>query len=75
MIALEYSVVLVWFLKSDVVCSVDLKVRGVDVVPFNHHLEYFWLVDRPLLHKVNDLVLDGYRVVYIVVHLNLELVS
>ena len=73
--SLKSSVVLVRLLKSDVVGGVDLKVRSVDVVAFHYHLENFWLVYCALLHEVYDLVLHRYRVVYIIVQLNLELVS
>lgn len=55
--------------------GVDLKVRGVDVVAFHYHLEDFWLVHCALLHEVYDLVLHRYGVVYIIVQLNLKLVS
>ena len=68
------SVVLVGFLEPDVVCSVDLKVRGIDIVALYYHFKHFRLVHGALLHEENDLVLYSYRVVDVVIHLDLQLI-
>ena len=65
------SVVLVGLLEPDVVCSVDLKVRRIDIVALYYHFKHFRLVNGALFHEVNDLVLHSNRVVDVVIHLDL----
>ena len=61
-------------MPSLVVLSVDHIVVGVNIVALEDPFENFWLMDRSLLHKVQNLVLHDLAMIDVVVQLHLHLI-
>ena len=56
-----------WLIEPYWVISVDDKVWSVDIVAFENHFKNFWLMHGTLFHELDDLVLLGHGVVYIMI--------
>ena len=68
------SVVMGWLVLPDGVIGIDDKVGSINVVSFQYHLEHFWLMDASFFHEIDNFVLDGNRVINVIIELNLNLV-
>lgn len=66
--------VVVRFIESDIVLSINDIVACVDIVSLEDHFKDFRLVHGSFLHEVDDFILNNDGVVNIVIQLNLNLV-
>lgn len=66
--------VVVGFVESDVVFSVNDEVACVNVVSFKNHLEDFRLMHSTFLHEVDNFILDNDGMIYVVIELHLNFV-
>jgi len=66
--------VVIRFIESDIVLSINNEIACVNVVSFHDHIKYFWLMNSSFFHEVDGFILDHESMVTIVVQLNLEFV-
>lgn len=68
------SVVVVWFIESNRVVSVDNEIASIDVVTLEYHFEYLRLMHSAFLHEIYDFILHHDSVINIVIELDLHFV-
>ena len=69
-----FSVIVSWLVESDIIFCVNNEVTSINVIALEYHIEYFWVMNSTLFHKVNNFILDNNGVINIVIELNLDLI-
>ena len=54
-------------IESDIMLSIYDEITCINVVSLYHHFKHLWLMNFAFFHKVDDFILDSYRMVHIVV--------
>lgn len=68
------SIVVIAFLGSEIICSVDNEIGSIDVISLNDSFEEFWVMNNTLLHEIDNDILRNSTHFLQVITLNSEFV-